>query len=65
MHVFGQWEEAIVPRENPYKHVENTHTERRQEDLGIEPGNFLLQETSANHHTNINNYNNNNKNLVD
>ena len=45
MNVFGQWEEARVPRENP----RILHTEKPQ--VGIEPGTLLLWGDSANHHT--------------
>jgi len=46
MHVFGQWEEAGVPRENP-----RIHTERSQ--LGVEPGTLSLWGDGANHHTTV------------
>ncbi|MEQ2250824.1 hypothetical protein ILYODFUR_004808, partial [Ilyodon furcidens] len=43
-HVFGLWEEAGVPGENPRMHRENMQKDPR---LGIEPRTFLLQGNSA------------------
>jgi len=42
MHVFGRWEEAGEPAENPRIHGENMQTPHRQNQPGFEPGTFLL-----------------------
>jgi len=47
MHVFGRWEEARVPGENP----RILHTVRPQ--AGIEPGTLSLRGNGANHHTTV------------
>jgi len=43
MHVFGQWEKAGVPRENPHTHRENMETQHIK-DPGRDPNQetFLL-----------------------
>jgi len=38
MHVFGRWEEAGVPGENPRLHGENMQTPHRKNQPGVEPG---------------------------
>jgi len=45
MHVFGRWEEAREPGENPRMHVENMQTPHRENQSGIEPGTHCCEET--------------------
>lgn len=44
IHVFGWWDEAIVPRENTHGHGENkqTLTHKERPNRGSNPGTFLL-----------------------
>ena len=49
MHVLGRWEEAREPRENPHIHAENMQTPHREDQLGFEPGTFLLGGDRADH----------------
>ena len=42
MHVFGWWEEAGVPGENPRIHGENMQTPHRKAPGGVEPGTLSL-----------------------
>jgi len=42
MHVFGWWEEAGVPGQNPRIHGENIQTPHRKAQLGFKPGTLLL-----------------------
>jgi len=50
MHVFGRWEEAGVPGENPRIHGENMQTPHRK---APEPGTLLLWGDGANRHTTV------------
>uniref|UniRef100_A0A3Q1CDT6 Myosin IXb n=1 Tax=Amphiprion ocellaris TaxID=80972 RepID=A0A3Q1CDT6_AMPOC len=54
-HIFGLWEEAGVPGENPHMHRENMQTPCRKipGKPGREPGTFLLQGESANHYATV------------
>ena len=49
MHVFGQWGEAGVPRENSRIHGENMQTPHRKAPAGIQT--VLLWGNGADHHT--------------
>jgi len=42
MLVFGQWEEAGVPGENPHIHGENMQTPTERPQPGSEPGTLSL-----------------------
>ena len=45
MHVFGQWEEAGVPGENPRIHGENMQTPHRKNQPGVEPRTLYCEAT--------------------
>ena len=47
MHVFGQWEEAGRPGEDPHMHEENMHTPHIKHQMRLEPGTFLDTELTT------------------